>query len=81
MQIEVGSTAQCLAVLEDGPATTAEVSVATGIDSKRAGSLLASACGRGRVLKRQFKKFSNNDSDDYADVLLWVLPEHAQSWF
>jgi hypothetical protein len=80
MRDEPGRTDRCLAVLLDGPATTSEVCVATGIGSKSAGPLLASAHKQGRVLKRWFKKFHCDDGDDYSDVVLWVLPEHAAAW-
>ncbi|GEM_PF-3449764 len=80
MREDTCKTALCLAVLNDGPATTAEVCAETGLTSKSAGSLLATAFLKRRVLKRWFKKFHDLEDAGYSDVVLWVLPEHASAW-
>lgn len=49
-----GKAAACLAVLADGPATTAEVAAETGLSTKIAGTHLANQAKLGKCEKAPF---------------------------
>ena len=48
----------CLAVLADGPATTGEIAVETGMKSKLAGTHLRNLHDRGKVQRERFVRAS-----------------------
>lgn len=75
----VTKTAQCLAVLQHGPATTTEICATFGWPSREAGATLAAIYQRGLIFKKPFARL-DIDTDDHHAVTLWTLPEHADQW-
>lgn len=61
---------QTLRALSDGPATSDEIHIETGLDKRLIYAQLRKAWRLGRVAKRPF--------GDRAQ--LWALPEHARAW-
>lgn len=66
----MNALAKTLHALSDGPATSDEIHVETGLDKRLIYAQLRKAWRLGRVAKRPF--------GDRAQ--LWALPEHARAW-
>ncbi len=71
---EVSLRKKCLAVLADGPATTAEVCAELGTEARITSATLSNLCADGKLVRRQFKVFGDDwESNNFATVTLWSL--------
>jgi predicted ArsR family transcriptional regulator len=69
--IPTSKASRCMAVLADGPATSGEVSIETGLTPHDAATHLRNLFLRGKVVREPFKKTGGRGR---RDVWLWRLP-------
>lgn len=65
------TTAGCLRILHEGPATTKEIAMELGGNSRHVAATLHNLCDQARVVARPFHV-------DHSVVNLYSLPEHAR---
>jgi len=76
---QVSLRKKCLAVLADGPATTAEVCAELGTEARITSATLSNLCADGKLERRQFKVFGDDwESNSFATVTLWSLRSYPQ---